>query len=506
MGTLAWGTGLNLFGSLYSTAGRLGFSLIVAWLLDPGSLGTYFLALTVANILGLISVAGFDQALLRFLALHRADNNWAAMRGIVQFSLRAVGATGLIAGIVLLAGAPWIAATGFGKPELTKALQIVAVSIPLFALEMAVLSATQAFKEMKYKVWIDSVLNPTLKVGLTILFIALGWGIFGALLAHLITVAICLGFSLRALRSLLRTGPSHTEGVYNRSELLVFVTPLLGVTLVTVLLAEVDMLILGRLAPVEDVGIYSICVRIVLVLGFALPVVSQIFAPFISELYHKGEIEKLKGLFQLVTLWAFELFLPIALILMVGAPTLLSLFGDRFSTASTVLLVLVVGQLFNVITGPVGYVLTMTGRTRLQLWNSLLALAVQGGAAVILIPSWGLLGAAAANAGGMVCVNLARLVEAYWLLRIHPFSLSLAKPLCAAVLALSATLPLWGPGNMLSFGQAGILFVAILSVYVGTLALLGLDPASQLAWAQWRARLTRLPGRAVASSVGRENL
>ena len=61
VGILATGTLLNFLGSVYSLGGRLVFSLILARLLDPGSLGIYFLSLTVANIFAIISVGGFEH-------------------------------------------------------------------------------------------------------------------------------------------------------------------------------------------------------------------------------------------------------------------------------------------------------------------------------------------------------------------------------------------------------------------------------------------------------------
>ena len=506
LGILATGTVLNFLGSVYSLGGRLAFSLILARLLDPGSLGIYFLSLTVANIFAIISVGGFEQALLRYLAAHRTEGNWPALLGTLRFSLRAVGGISLLTAVVLAAGAPWIAVNGFGKPEITAALQIIAISIPLCSLEMVILAATQAFKEMKYKVWIESVLHPTLKIGLTVFFLALGWRLYGAISAYLITLAICVGLSQKGLRRLVRTGLPQGELTCDRKELWAYTTPLLGVTVATILLQYASTLILAYFRSVEEVGVYSICLTAVSLSGFALPVVSQIFAPFIAELHRQGDIGRLRQLFKVVTLWALELFLPLALILSVGAATFLSLFGNHFRAAAPVLVVLILGQLFNIVTGPVGLVLSMTGQTRLQFYNSLFTLILQCGVAIVLIPSWGLMGAAIANATAMVCVNLARVVEAYWLLRAHPFSFSLAKPVGAAAAALVVTLPLWAQGYNMGYAKVGLLSLAVFLVYGGILFGLGLDPTSRLAWEQLRARLVRPSSKTLTSSVGRNKL
>src|SRR5262249_38696421 len=98
MGTLDGGSAINLGGSVFKFLSRLVFNLLVARLLGPRLLGTYFIALTLASGLGVVAVDGFDTKLIRYLALYRSDQDWGALRGTVRFAVRMVAAMGMLGG------------------------------------------------------------------------------------------------------------------------------------------------------------------------------------------------------------------------------------------------------------------------------------------------------------------------------------------------------------------------------------------------------------------------
>ncbi len=83
----------------------------------------------------------------------------------------------------------------------------------------------------------------------------------------------------------------------------------------------------------------------------------------------------------------------------------MSLFGPEFATGASVLLVLVAGHGINVMTGPVGTVLVMTGHEKIMRNNVLAAAAVNIGLNLVLVPRMGALGAAVATAASLALVN-----------------------------------------------------------------------------------------------------
>jgi O-antigen/teichoic acid export membrane protein len=116
----------------------------------------------------------------------------------------------------------------------------------------------------------------------------------------------------------------------------------------------------------------------------------------------------------------------------------------------------------------------MTGHTRLKLLNSILRLGLYLGLDVLLIPRWGIIGAAVAVMAGEGVVNLLRLIQVYVLFKILPFNRGFLKPVVAAVVAAGGALllGLWLPVgiNLLNAFLGGAL---LLLIYAGVIYMLG---------------------------------
>jgi O-antigen/teichoic acid export membrane protein len=100
-----------------------------------------------------------------------------------------------------------------------------------------------------------------------------------------------------------------------------------------------------------------------------------------------------------------------------GRWLLTTVFGAAFSSGTTSLAILAAGQLINAATGPVGVLLNMTGRERKTARGHAVALGVQLVSGVVLIPRWGVEGAAAATALSVAARNLIFVFEAKSVLR-----------------------------------------------------------------------------------------
>ena len=80
-----------------------------------------------------------------------------------------------------------------------------------------------------------------------------------------------------------------------------------------------------------------------------------------------------------------------------------------------------------------GAVLTMAGYTRLALWNSLGALIINIIMNVILIPRYGIYGAAWATLISLTAIGFIRVIEVRWILKISFLSKNLLKPILAGI-------------------------------------------------------------------------
>jgi O-antigen/teichoic acid export membrane protein len=105
-----------------------------------------------------------------------------------------------------------------------------------------------------------------------------------------------------------------------------------------------------------------------------------------------------------------------------------------------------------------------------------------------LIPIYGILGAAMATGASYAVINIARLVEVYMLLRIHPYDTNYHKPFVAgfAVILLSVLLLIFNVSQTIwLFGM-----VILIIIYFIVLYFLGLEYEDKMIWETIKKRIS----------------
>jgi O-antigen/teichoic acid export membrane protein len=179
--------------------------------------------------------------------------------------------------------------------------------------------------------------------------------------------------------------------------------------------------------------------------------------------------------------------MPAFLIQVLFGRWLLTLFGEEFVAAYPALVILAVGQLINYSSGVTVDVIKMIGRSGLMLANTVLDVSSYVLLNLLLVPRYGLVGAAWAAAAELVISNLVRAVEVWVITRMHPYSRAFAKPLLAGLGATAAVLAARQLPVPAAFAEV-LQLVLLALTYLGLLAALRLDPDD-------RAVLARLLGR-----------
>jgi O-antigen/teichoic acid export membrane protein len=139
----------------------------------------------------------------------------------------------------------------------------------------------------------------------------------------------------------------------------------------------------------------------------------------------------------------------------------------------------------------------MTGHTSLKLANSLVTSALSVGLSILLIPPWGLMGAAVASLASTAIINTLGVVEVFILYRMLPFNLSFLKPILAGLAGATVA---WGADRLLPM-ESELLraigaSVVLAATFVGMLLMLGLSQED-------RVVLHRVAQRVIPTSLRR---
>ena len=205
-------------------------------------------------------------------------------------------------------------------------------------------------------------------------------------------------------------------------------------------------------------------------------------------------------MFKIVTKWALTFSLPIFWIAVLFSEPLLGISGSGFSPAWPLLIALAIGNLINVATGSVGYMLLMTGHQKITFLNSLVAIVFNIVLGVILIPHFGAMGVAIATGVALSVVNLMRLLQVYIFLRMTPFRWDTLKPIAAGLFSALVTgcliylLSLTNLSLHISKYKISLelaLIPVFIALYVGLLSILKVSPEDQVVLDALRKKLKR---------------
>jgi O-antigen/teichoic acid export membrane protein len=456
-----------------------GTQVLITRTLGAAAFGIVTLATQGALVLGFFSRVGMDMASVREVAIEVGQDGRGRVRGIVNRAsvIAAVASVAVGAAVFLLSEELARALAPDRVAEATAAFRAGALAVPFTALVQVYLGGTRGLKIMRhtlYVFWMGQPLGWTAlilagwvlsrSVGMTTLAYSVSW-----LLA---TVAAALLW-YRETRGFGREPPPPGE----LAGLLRYGAPRAPAALFSQLLFWTDLYVLSLYASSAETGIYAAVARAAQVILLFIISVSLMFTPFVADLHARGEREKLDRLFKQITRWTMAATLPLFVVLAVTPASALRLFGSEFGAGQTALLILLLGQLVNVATGTVGFVLIMVGRTGWDLVVYAASVAFDVAVAVVLIAGLelGMEGAAIAGALTMALSKLARLWLVWRFVRIQPFDRDYARlaiPTGAAFAAgIAAHLLLrsgtW-PADLVGAG------VVVLMVYAPVLLLAGL--------------------------------
>ena len=182
---------------------------------------------------------------------------------------------------------------------------------------------------------------------------------------------------------------------------------------ITITEGHLPVLMLGFALGPEPVALFSLASRIANMVILALSIVVMTTGPRLAELHANKEYQHMQRLVTRSTIAISAWALPIALGLVIAGRWLLSWFGPSFVAGYPILVVLVIGQMVNAITGTVGLVMTMGGLEKVVLRTQIYGLTITAVLCLALIPIWGGIGAAVGSTIALIFWNIALTVQLY---------------------------------------------------------------------------------------------
>jgi O-antigen/teichoic acid export membrane protein len=465
---VARGGTLNLAGAFVSALATVGVTILVTRQFDKLVAGAFFTAISVFLIAEAIGSLGAKTGAVYFIARLRSLGEERRIPTILRAAvIPVVTVSVVVAAVMFVLAGPLshVLLTGHlsnGKVSpnaLAQALRALAVALPFAALLDAFLGATRGYRDMRCTVAVDNVGRSVGQLLGVLVAAALG---SAALLAPLwvlpyIPAAAVAWLWLSRLR---RHGGPGRSGVpdippelaflmslakpvtyrgssrrpagsghrmarrrlanANPRGFWLFTAPRAVASLAQITLQRIDIVLVAIMRGPAEAAVYTAATRFLVAGQLGSTAISNAAQPRFTEFFALGDTRNANVIYQVTTAWLVLLTWPLYLLAIVYGPAVLAVFGHSYQAGNDVMIILGVAMLIGSASGLVDMVLITSGRSGWSLANGLLALGVNVGLDLLLIPTYGITGAAIGWAVAIVVSNLVPLAQVAASMRLHP--------------------------------------------------------------------------------------
>lgn len=382
-------------------------SIILARLLGTEGYGIYTYCIAWVRLLQVPAGLGARLILSREVSAYRAKSQWGLLKGLLEWINKSVLLSSVSITLVVAIGVfLW---SGKSLSASMVSFYLALAALPFLTLTAVRQGTMQGLRAIVLGQLPENLIQPILmiaSVGVAYLF--LGSYLTAPWVMAIKSVSIIFAFltGVIFLGKVLPKELRHARARYEVSKWTRSILPFLLISCTHIINNRTDVLMLGALDSTESSGIYTVATRGANLITFVLVAVNMSLGPVISGLYANGNLEKLQQTVKKSTRVIFFGSLPIALGLILFNKWFLLLFGAKFLQGSTALMILCVGQMVNASVGSVGVILDMTGHERYSAMGIGLSAFLNIILNAVLIPKYGLEGAAISTASSIICWNI----------------------------------------------------------------------------------------------------
>lgn len=367
--------------------------VLLARYLSSDGLGLFFSATSAAAVIGLIAARGYPQVVNRFVGRYRERGKPELVSMFVYQMRRDAALSTVVAVAVLIAFALlWptltaesryaaLAAT-LGIPAIV-ALRIhgsIAAAIRRFGLAYLPDTCIRAFLFL-LTIGIVLALDIPFTLGVALLLVTID------------TMIIAFGQYL-LLRGQIDLSAKPVKDARMRRLWRSQSMPLIIVALITNLFADLNILVATALMPSAQVAVFGVCIKIALLVGFAVQASHQIAVPDLSEAHARKDTASIHAAVLRASGFPLALTLTATVFTAFWGDHVLRLFGEEFAGAALPLTILIACQFLRAAFGPSILLISIVGAQKANSAQAVAAALILIAATAVLAPSFGVLGAA----------------------------------------------------------------------------------------------------------------
>jgi O-antigen/teichoic acid export membrane protein len=379
-----------LFFKLAGAALMLGVNLILANNYGAKYLGVFNLIFTILQISSMISRAGLD---IYFIKIIPSLNTTSKVTGFLRKSFLRIIFSSIIVSLFLFIIAPLI--DDYFFKEFDAAEYIIWISLLLLPYIFFTLipEILRSYEDVFIYSFIKNLLFQLSLLSSMLFIILLNLGNIINSLNYAIIISsfislLILYFFLRKKEISFSKNTKYTDPILRNSYHMFLTSSIL------LFMGNLDQFMIGYFIDEENVGYYSACIRLSVIVTFVLSSVTSYITPKISKAYALKDFSLLKLRYDEASRLIIWSSLPLILILVIFPNFFLGLFGEEFRGLKNIFYVVIGMNVANIFFGPLLYILNLMD-LHIYVRNVLFfAFVLNFILNFILIPKYGITGAA----------------------------------------------------------------------------------------------------------------
>lgn len=368
--------------------------------------GIFVSAWTCVLVLGGLCSLGFTTAMMRLAPQYNANRDYASFRGLLNGG-RMVAV--LSAATIALIGfaALWVYGN-HGDTPLGVPMMLALLCLPIFAFSDVQDGLGRGQGWTVEAIGPAYIVRPVALLVLVPVVSLLGFpatAVTGMVLA-VATVLMAAGLQTHLISQRIKAAIPPSPPAYDFRKWFRISLPLLAGSICDLAILNADVLLLAVFRPSEETGIYYAASKTAGLALFIHYAIGTAYAGRIAAAHTLGDEALVRSLVSNAVRWTFIPSAAVTIaILAVGYP-LLAGFGEGFTDAYPLMFILAVGILAKAATGPADTILNMLGHQRASAVSIGLAATICVTLNVVLIPLWGVTGAAVATSTAITAASI----------------------------------------------------------------------------------------------------
>ncbi len=434
---MTWGASVVFAGRFLSKL--LGYLyILIAARLGAEDYGMLTIGFSIVSLTAIFSFLGLENAILRYIPYFKAKKDKASIKGIVFLCIKVGLITTILFTLILLLFSKQIAVLFFHNIKLTPIIKIFSFTILPLSFITFFAAVFSSLQRIDYDIGIREVGEKLFRGLLTLLLVYLGFGVFGAAVSYIFSTFLMLGVCVYLMqKKVFPIFKANQKIKYHNKELFLYSLPLLFSVLLNYSVYSVGTLFLGYFKTASQVGIFNVAlptVNLVVTVPFAI---TALFVPIVTNLFARKKIDFIKQIYKTTSRWIFLINFPLFLLMVLfSKPIIKILFGENYIAGASALSILAFGYLLYSLTYANLQIMVIIKKTRLYFLITFIFTIANIALSFLLIPPYGVNGAAFAISFSYIISSLLFLFSTYKNTKLQPFDSSFFKPLFAALISI----------------------------------------------------------------------